>query len=276
MTSRPLRPRRLPVPRIADMQLRGRAAPLATRVYWPAPCPSPGARPALMVLFPGGDADQADALSRGLCSYAGLVVLTLLGRPGASDADAAALRDACTALDWAADHAVELGADPGRLIVAGWETGARPAAAVALHARDQGWPPIARQVLICPDLGPDLAGGPLDAASVAGVASATVVGVRDGDGDGTGGIGGERHDVGCYARRLRAAGVRVDELRYEGLPSAGLTWLPWSEAADGLVGDLARSLQHRLALPPTAATRLDPHTDDTDDDTDHESNEALR
>jgi hypothetical protein len=229
------------VHRLADMPLRGRTAPLATRVYWPAPA-APAApadrRPALVVLFPGasGDADQADALSRGLCSYAGVVVLTLAGGPGGDGA----LDAARTTVDWAADHAAELGADARRLVVAGCGTGARLAAAVAQLACEQGWPPIARQVLICPDRETTVSTGG------AGLAPATVVAI----------------DGGRYAVRLRGAGVRVDELRYEGLRPDDLTWVPWSAGADLLVGDLARSLQHRLGLPSTPATHLEFATED--------------
>jgi acetyl esterase/lipase len=56
-----------------------------------------------------------------------------------------------TALEWAAEHARELEADPARLVVGGSGAGAALAAAAALAARDHGWPPIARQL-------PDLAG----------------------------------------------------------------------------------------------------------------------
>ena len=48
----------------------------------------------------------------------------------------AALADATAAVEWAADHAAELDADPGRLLVGGEGTGAWLATAVALEARD--------------------------------------------------------------------------------------------------------------------------------------------
>ena len=260
MTSRPARSPRPPVHRVADLQLRGRAAPLATRVYWPAPCPSGAAaaspsssaakRTALLVLAGGGgdadDLDRTDALARGLSTATGVVVLALLrpdtgspGGPGGSDDDAA-LRDADIALDWAADHAAELGADPQRLVVAGAAAGAGLAAAVAQHACAQGWPEIVRQVLLCPAPGAEVPDGLL-----AGVAPATVV------------TAGSAGDGPSFGTRLRWAGARVDELRYEGLPPSEPCWIPWTSAADLVMADLARSLQHRLGLPPTAATYLD-------------------
>jgi acetyl esterase/lipase len=276
MTSRPLPSPLLAVQRVADMQLRGRAAPLATRVYWPSPCPADrpasdpaGRRPPLVVLFPGtsaADAERADALSRGICSSTGVIVLALLGSAG----EAIVLQDGRTALAWAADHAAELGADERRLVVAGRGDGAVLAAAVALDARAQGWPDVARQVLICPtparsvgtDTDPDAGldadrdAGPWAAIAVPRPTPATVVAVDPGD------------DGAACAARLRQAGVRVDELRYEGLPPGDLTWAPWGSAADLVVTDLARALQHRLALPPTAATEIVVDDEATETETD--------
>jgi acetyl esterase/lipase len=62
--------------------------------------------------------------------------------------------DAREALEWGADHAAELGADPRRLLLAADHGGAGLVAALARHARDRGWPPIARHVLVDPELDP--------------------------------------------------------------------------------------------------------------------------
>jgi acetyl esterase len=51
---------------------------------------------------------------------------------------------------WVHDHAAELGADPGRLIVAGDSAGGNLAAVVALMARERSTPPITGQVLVYP------------------------------------------------------------------------------------------------------------------------------
>ena len=45
-------------------------------------------------------------------------------------------------LEWAAEHAAELGGNPGRLMVAGDGAGGAVAAAVAAQARLRGWPPV--------------------------------------------------------------------------------------------------------------------------------------
>jgi acetyl esterase len=130
-------------------------------------------------------------------------VLTAVVRPNPYDAATTAFDDASAVLGWAADHAGELDADPDRLIVAGHGGGAALAAAVALHARDQWWPAIARQLLIHADLDAWQASVPyassLRDTQLEGAPPATVVTGRGDDG-------------ACFAERLRAAGVAVDEL----------------------------------------------------------------
>jgi acetyl esterase len=62
----------------------------------------------------------------------------------------APLDDCYAATVWVHEHAAELGADPGRLVVAGDSAGGNLAAAVALVARERGGPPITFQILIYP------------------------------------------------------------------------------------------------------------------------------
>jgi alpha/beta hydrolase family protein len=163
------------VQRVAGLRLRGATGPLRAEVAWPVGTSGGRAAP-LAVLLPGAD-EAAAAFAE-----VGVVVLS---------ARTSAFHDAIAVLEWAADHSAELEADPRRLMVAGGAL----AAAVALHARDAAWPPLARQILIDGDLRM-----PLRAATVAGVAPATVV---------TRGRPTPRR----YAARLRASGVEVEELR---------------------------------------------------------------
>jgi alpha/beta hydrolase fold len=149
------------VRRVADLRLRH----ARVRVLWPD-----GDDPALLVLVAGVD----DELAADLCSRAGLVVLApAWGAPAT--------------LDWAARHGAELGADAGRLAVAGAGAGAAEAATLALRARDLGWPRLARQILIEPAT-------TAPQTRAAGVAPATVVAGR------------------TWAALLRRAGVEVEEL----------------------------------------------------------------
>ena len=135
----------LGVRRVADLRLRGEAGTIPVRVRWPR---SRSAPPIVVFLPDAAPADgvsaEDDALGHELCSRVGAVVLCVPWaprQPGALDRAEAALM-------WAADHGDELGADPGRLVVAGHGAGAAAAAALALRAHDRGWPPLRRQVLI--------------------------------------------------------------------------------------------------------------------------------
>jgi acetyl esterase len=206
--------------RTAELRLRTRTGPLKAHVAWPEPADRP---PALLVFFPEPGAD-AGALCRALGRLAGVVVLWAPPRSAPAEPASTAFDDAAAVLGWAADHAEELDADPGRLIVGGERAGAALAAAVTLHARDQWWPAIARQVLIHLKLGAWRASvayaSSLRTAPVAGAAPATVVWGEDA------GDGGR-----AFAARLRDAGVDVEELRHDG----GMSALPLAR--------LARSLQ---------------------------------
>ena len=121
----------------ADLHLR-RGGDI--QVTWPPATPE---RPALLVVLPGESVGAP--IWQELCVRIPAVVLAV---PGAT------FERAREALEWAADHAEELGADPHRLLLAGDHGGAGLIAALARHARDRGWPPIAHHVLIDPELGP--------------------------------------------------------------------------------------------------------------------------
>jgi acetyl esterase/lipase len=166
------------VQRDASLALRERNGIVRVRVNWPAA--TEGEAPPVLVFLSADDprVETVDALCRGLCAEAGFVVLSVR---------TACLETARTAVDWTADHAAQLEADPAAVLVGGIGRGAALAATVALGARDAGWPPLARQVLIGPtsDELPD---------APAGVAPATVIGARE------------------YAARLRLAGVEVEEV----------------------------------------------------------------
>jgi hypothetical protein len=176
------------VQREADLALRTAHDFVRPRVIWP-PDPEDGSPIALFLWERESVFEAAHALS----VDGGLVVMAL---------QTTALDLATVALEWVGDHAQLLGADPDRLLVAGGGL----AAQAALHARDEGWPPLARQLLF----GPERAGWPSASASLAGAAPATVV------------------DAPQYASRLREHGVEVEELapaeplRFDWLRAANL------------------------------------------------------
>jgi hypothetical protein len=165
--------------RDARLWLRGPREFARPRLSWPLDAPY--GRPMAVFL---ADIESSFAAADALCHDAGFVVLALR----TEDPEVATI-----AVEWAGDHAEQLGADGRRLVVAG----GRLAAAAAVRARDEGWPPLDRQVLIGPDLDCD--------ADLHGLAPATVV------------------NAPAYAKRLRAAGVPVQELSDD--PPMSFSWV---------------------------------------------------
>ncbi|CAM2733288.1 MULTISPECIES: alpha/beta hydrolase [Streptomyces] len=62
------------------------------------------------------------------------------------------VEDCYAGLVWTAEHAAELGIDPGKLLIAGASAGGGLAAGTALLARDRNGPGLIGQVLMCPML----------------------------------------------------------------------------------------------------------------------------
>jgi hypothetical protein len=120
----------------ADLHLRGG---VRARVTWPPD--TPVERPPLLVFVPPRGVPADALLCHELAVHIPAVVLA---------ADSGSFHAAREALEWGADHAAELGADPRRLVLVGEHRGATVVAALARHARDRGWPQIAHAVLIDP------------------------------------------------------------------------------------------------------------------------------
>ena len=200
----------------AELTLRFGAERLPGRVYWP---PAISAPPLIFLL---NDARDGDAFSPSLSSVAGAVVISFPPPRERSDD-----RLEAAALGWAAEHALDLGADPQLLLVAGVYVGGGHAARLAVAAHDHGWPGLHRQVLVHPTFD---AGWAIP-SDVAGTAPATIVTSAPAD---------ER--LAGYATRLHAAGVDVDELH---VPNRAL---PRGAELDELVRALRLG---KSAEPPT-------------------------
>jgi acetyl esterase/lipase len=189
------------------------------------------------------------------------------------------LEECYAALEWIAEHAAELGADGGRIAVAGNSVGGNMAAALALMSKDRGGPKISYQVLMVPatdasvdtesyhaygtgrflardfmkygwDLyAPDAETrnnpyvSPLRAGAdqLRGLPPALVITAENCP---------LRDEGEAYARKLKDAGVTVDAVRYNGtihdfvllnaLREAPSTKAALDQAAEGLREQLAR------------------------------------
>jgi acetyl esterase/lipase len=102
--------------------------------------------------FVMGDLETEHPWAVRIADGSGAVVISVGYRLAPEQRFPAALDDAYAALTWTAEHAGELGINPGRIAVGGHAAGAGLAAAVALRARDQQGPPIAFQLLNQPEL----------------------------------------------------------------------------------------------------------------------------
>jgi hypothetical protein len=174
------------VGRSADLRLRGRGGPVGVRVRWPA-WPLLGSPPPVVVVLADPSGTGADdAFCDALCAGLGALVLHVFW--------AGALERAADALDWAADHAAELDGDPERVLVAGRGQAAVAAGALAQRATDNGWPPLAGQVLVVWQ--PWAGDHEVTRGATAPAAATIVTSLRE-----------------CsFSARLRAAGADVSEL----------------------------------------------------------------
>jgi len=199
--------------RVADLRLRGASA-MPVRVRWPTRARTVGP---LAVFLPDPDprngVDRADdELCRRLCAGVGAVVLCAPLRSARLGSADSPLERAASVLEWSAEHAAELGADPNRLLLAGSGAGAAAAVVLALRARDRGWPRIARQLLVlrgggaCPDDTCAAARSAIDELPTRAAAAPAIVAASEGR---------------CRpaAERLRARGIDVDEHPLEELES---------------------------------------------------------
>lgn len=144
--------REVRVAEIRPVSIPGPAGVIPARHYRPANGEAPAP---LVVYFHGGgwvlgDLDSYDSTCRLISRDAGVHVLAVDYRLAPEHPAPAAVDDAYAAYRWARERAVELGADPRRVAVAGDSAGGNLAAVVTLLARDAGDPLPALQWLIYP------------------------------------------------------------------------------------------------------------------------------
>ena len=140
--------------RVENRSIEGRAGPLNIRIYWP---PTDHSTPPVVLFFHGGgfvvgDLDTHDGTCRQHAVGANAVVVSVEYRLAPEHPYPAAIDDAWAATQWVAQHASQIGADAGRLAVAGDSAGGTIAAVIAQRARDNAGPPIVFQLLWYPSI----------------------------------------------------------------------------------------------------------------------------
>ena len=136
---------------VREHTIDGPGGALRLRIYTPhgtGPFP-------LLVFFHGSgfvlcSLDTHDGMCRNLCAGAGCVVASVDYRLAPEHKFPAGPEDCLHATRWAGMHAVELGADPTRIAVAGDSAGGNMAAVTAIRVRDEGGPALCGQLLLYP------------------------------------------------------------------------------------------------------------------------------
>jgi len=230
-----------------DRTLPGPAGDIAYRLYIPAM--ETREATAGFVFFHGGglvagSIDTHHRVAAALAHATGCRLVSVDYRLAPEHKFPAAVEDAVAATQYVLANAEELGIDPQRVVVGGDSAGATLAAVVCQHARQNAWPQIAAQCLICPvldfdetspsrrefaegylidratleaDLADYVAGdtdvadpriSPLRAFHVAGLPPAIIH---------TAEYDPMRDEGNAYARKLLAAGVMVEHVCHAGM-----------------------------------------------------------
>ena len=261
-----------PVGDVMELSVSDEGVPI--RVYVPE---REGPYPTLVYYHGGGwvigDLDSHDETCRVLASEADCLVVSVDYRRSPEHKFPTPLEDCYTALEWVFENAESMQIDTDSVFVGGDSAGGNLAAAVALLARDNEGPEIARQVLIYPvtDYGFDTPsyeengdGGllsradmewfwdhylrdeidgknpyasPLQAQRLEGLPPATVI---------TCGLDPLRDEGAAYAKRLEEAGIPVTHHNYEdcihGIAQFLADPMDLSRSRD-LLGDVAADLR---------------------------------
>ncbi|QSW99777.1 alpha/beta hydrolase [Haloterrigena alkaliphila] len=276
---------------VEDRTIDGPNGEIPIRIYEPGTTGEDGAddsgaepasdRPLLLYFHGGGwvvgSVETHDDTCRKLAADSGYPVVSVDYGLAPEHPFPEDLEDCYAALEWAAEAAPDLNADPERLVVAGDSAGGNLAAGVTLLARDEDGPEIAHQLLIYPSTGDvtatdayeengegyflttddmqwfrdhrferELDQGnvyamPRRARDLSGLPPATVI---------TAGFDPLRDDGAAYADRLEADGVPVTHYHYDdvihgffGMFSDPVNLERAHEAYEDAVRDLRQSLE---------------------------------
>ncbi len=264
------------VARVDNTSISGGDRHLAVRIYYPE-CEHDSPRP-LVVYFHGGgwsfgSIETHDSVCRTICAGASSIVASVEYSLAPEHKFPQAVHDAIAASNWARSKAEVLGADPGRIVLAGDSAGANLAAVAAMAARDAGQADIFCQLLIYPatDLSMsypshksfgdgyrltrslmiwsttnylrdgsdilDCRASPLFAEHHSGLPPAIVV---------TAGFDPLRDEGAAYASKLRDAGVDVDYCCFDSLIHGFVNLTGAVDAAATALDDIVLMLKGRL------------------------------
>jgi len=274
----PLQPPPPEVAATADRDVPGPHGAIPVRIYRPAGTNASDVLPALVYFHGGGftvgDLDTHDSLCRSLCNAGRCAVVSVDYRMGPEHKFPKAIDDCVAATQWTAEHAEELHIDANRLGVGGDSAGGSLAAVVALSARDTGNPKIVFQLLIYPTTtfhhdtpstqelaeghlltyslikyfreqylnGPtdrdDWRASPLLAPDLSRLPPAHIL---------TAGYDPIRDEGEAYAKKLKAAGVNVKYVCYDGMIHGFITMGKVLDTANDAVNDCGAALIKGLA-----------------------------
>jgi acetyl esterase/lipase len=140
-----------------DLRVPGRAGDpeVPIRIYTPK-ATSSELRACVFEIHGGGflfgNIAMMDPWCDAVAGNLGAVVVSVEYRLAPEHPFPAGVEDCYAALCWTAEHAKELGVDPGRIAIAGQSAGGGLAAATALLARDRKGPKLCFQLLDIPEL----------------------------------------------------------------------------------------------------------------------------
>jgi acetyl esterase/lipase len=261
----------------ADRVLPAAGRGIPVRVYRPSEA---RALPTLLYFYGGGwtlgGLDTCDGICRTLANLAGVQVISVGYRLAPEHRFPAAVEDCRDALRHIADHPADFGTEAGALAVGGDSAGGNLAAVAALLAREDRLS-LAGQLLVYPNTDQLAVDGsmrentdpwlfndrsvswyrdhyladPADAANplaspllapdLAGLPPALVI---------TAEYDPLRDQGEAYARRMAAAGVRVELTRYEGMVHGFFTMTGAVDAARHAVTQAAEALRKWFGLEP--------------------------
>lgn len=140
--------------RVEDRYIPGLADPIPLRIYTPVELAAGERLPVLVYLHGGGfvvgSLDSYDSTCRVLANRSGCIVVSVDYRLAPEHKFPAAVDDCVEALNWVAENAEEIDADPERMAIAGDSAGGNLAAVATVVARDDGGPALQLSVLIYP------------------------------------------------------------------------------------------------------------------------------